>query len=234
MSATKPVRLSRTALTLPVSTGALASTVRLDSKGALVLRKGRRRLRLAAPQVKLARKGVDHGDGGQAPGHDLHASAPAKGKAMRINAATGRATLQSARVTMPAAAGRRIRRALKLRRTPSGSFGTVTVIATFRPATPLGQAAAGARAARPGAARDRGRRERGRHRLGAQGVVRELHEHAGRPQRRHLHLRRRGPGGGPAREPGQGRGRLPVRLPAAARLVGCRVADRRARTTPAT
>ena len=136
MSATRPVRVSRTALTLPVSTGALASTVRLDSKGALVLRKGRRKLRLAAPQVKLARKGSITAMVGKRRITIFRVS-PAKGKAMRINAATGRATLQSARVTMPAAAGRRIRRALRLRRTPSGGFGTVTVIATFRPATPL-------------------------------------------------------------------------------------------------
>ncbi|HEX5909198.1 MAG TPA: hypothetical protein VFY44_01820, partial [Thermoleophilaceae bacterium] len=138
MSATRPVRVSATALTLPVSTGALASTVRLDSKGALVLRKGRRKLRLSSLQVRLAGKGSITARTGKRR-ITLFRVTPARGKAMRINAATGRATLQSARVTMSKGTGRRIRKALKLRRTPSGSFGTVTVIATFRPAAPLGK-----------------------------------------------------------------------------------------------
>jgi len=136
LAATKPVRVSRTALVLPVSTGALASTVRLDSKGTLVMRRGKRRLKLTALQVKLARKGSVTAKLGKRR-ITLFRVTPAKGKAMRINAATGRATLQSAKVTLPAGAGRRIRRALKLRRTPSGSFGTVTVIATFRPGRPI-------------------------------------------------------------------------------------------------
>ena len=106
--------------------------MRLDSKGALVLRKGRRKLRLASPQVKLARKGSITAKVGKRR-VTLFSVSPAKGKAMRINTATGRATLAVGQGDhAQAAAGRRIRRALKLRRTPSGGFGTVTVIATIK------------------------------------------------------------------------------------------------------
>ena len=137
LSAARPVRVSRGALKLPVSTGAVASVVRLDSRGALVLRKGGRRLRLASPQVRLTRtKGSITGRvGGRRV--TLFTLKAARGKALRVNTATGRATLQSAKVTLPRSTGRRIRRALKLARTPAGGFGTVTVIATLGRGTPL-------------------------------------------------------------------------------------------------
>lgn len=129
MAAGKPVRVSRSALVFPVSTGALSSTVRLDSKGSLTLRRGKRRIKFTAPQVKLAKKGSITAKLGKRR-ITLFTVTPARGKAMRINAATGRATLQSAKVTLAKSAGRRIRKALRLRRTPSGTFGSVTVIAT--------------------------------------------------------------------------------------------------------
>lgn len=137
MSATSPVRVSRGALTLPVSSGALDSVVRIDSRGALTLRKGRRRLRLAAPQVRLTRtKGSVTARVGRRR-VTLFTLRAARGKALKVNTATGRATLQSARVTLPRSAGRRIRRALRLGRTPTGTLGTVTVVATFRPEGPV-------------------------------------------------------------------------------------------------
>ena len=205
MSATRPVRVSRTALMLPVSTGALASDRAPGQQGRAGAAQGR-----AQAQARRAPGQAGAGRARSRPrwasgGSRSSRSRPAKGKAMRINAATGRATLQSARVTMP---GRH--------RAPDqeGAEAAAHALGQLRhrhgdrhassPATPLGQAPAGARAARAGAARDRARRARERHRLGAQGVVHQLHEHPAGARWRHLHLRRRRPGGGPAREPGQG------------------------------
>ena len=81
MSATRPVRVSRGALSLPVSTGALASTVRLDSKGALVLRKGRRKLKLVrAPGPAAHQDGLHHRQGGQAANHRCGPSSPRRAR----------------------------------------------------------------------------------------------------------------------------------------------------------
>jgi len=122
--AKRPARIVRGELRLPVRQGIVSSVGLLNHGGEVRLRKGRRTVRLTRLQARL--------------GRSTTLAATVRGRRITVfkatgvpalNAATGSARLERARLSLTRAGAQAIRRALKLKRLRSGRFGRVTVFA---------------------------------------------------------------------------------------------------------
>ena len=134
IGATRPVRASRSRIVVPASGGAFGAGARLDSRGALRFVRGRgkarRQVRLTGLQVKLSHKGSRVT--GKLGGRRLVVLtlAPARGRALSLDAANGAARIAGARGRLGGTLARALKRRLRLRRLPAGTLGTVAVRAT--------------------------------------------------------------------------------------------------------
>jgi hypothetical protein len=130
-----PARARRGRLVLPVDGGLVGSTATLNQKGGLRLtrRAGgkRRRVDLKRLQLRLGRKSEIVGFIGTSRFTIFSVKAPRS--KLSLGAANGSASLKGGRVYLTRRAGKAIKRKLKLRRTPRGAFGRLTVEALVNP-----------------------------------------------------------------------------------------------------
>jgi hypothetical protein len=129
--AKRPARLARGVLRLPVQQGVVGSAVLLNHKGALHLRKGRRVVRFTRLQTRLGTASYVNATVGERRLRLFTLAAEPS-----LNPANGTASARGARLAFTRAGARTIRRALKLRRLPTGRFGSATVDALVQGTTP--------------------------------------------------------------------------------------------------
>jgi Htaa len=120
-----PGHSGRAGLVLRVDGGLVSSTALLNQSGGLVLRRGRRGLKLARLQVRLGPRSEIVGRVGPRRLTLFAVRAPA-GR-LSLDSRAGTASLEGGAVELTRSAGAAIKRRLKLRRLPRGAFGRLTV-----------------------------------------------------------------------------------------------------------
>lgn len=137
-SASGGARLSGRTLKLPVRRGAVSgSKTTIQHDGALVLRRGSRRVTLRSLRTTLARSSSISA----LVGSRRVTVFKVAGGTTSESSSTGSVTRRGAWVTLTRAGGRLLKSKLELRRAPSGRFGTATIrtvpgATTTTPATP--------------------------------------------------------------------------------------------------
>ena len=148
IAARRPAKLSQTRrLVLPVRSGVVGRTARLDHHGGLVLRRGRHTLRLTKLRMTLGSRSA--------------LSAVVSGRRRRIltsrkraslDVSAGTASLRGARLSLTPAGASLIARKLRLRRVRRSAFGTARVTAVVRAAAPARSRAPGSAESSTGSA----------------------------------------------------------------------------------
>ena len=129
--AKRPARLSRGVLRLPVQQGLVGSAALLNHDGALHLRRGRRVVRFTRLQTRLGTASYVNATVGERRLRLFTLAAEPS-----LNPANGTASAREARLAFTRAGARTVRRALKLRRLPTGRFGSATVDALVQGTAP--------------------------------------------------------------------------------------------------
>ncbi|MBE2319525.1 HtaA domain-containing protein [Solirubrobacter sp. CPCC 204708] len=133
VSAVAPATLRGSKLTLPVASGTVGTTATLTHDGALRLRAGRRAVTLTRWQATLGSSSrlTARIAGTRRTAFTVRTTA----SNLSLGAAAGTVRVSSARVTLTKAGATAIRKALRLERVKTGTFGTTSVDAAFQPGT---------------------------------------------------------------------------------------------------
>lgn len=130
IAARRPAKLSQTRrLVLPVRSGVVGRTARLDHQGGLVLRRGRHTLLLSKLRMTLGSRSAL-----SAVVNGRRRTILTSRKRASLDVSAGTASLRGARLSLTPAGASLIARKLRLRRVLRSAFGTVRVSAVVRAA----------------------------------------------------------------------------------------------------